>query len=202
MLSPVSPSAGFWKGGEEYEVVKTIGEGAFGKVKLAVHRVIGEKVALKSLSKPTLSTHPGTTERVFREILLTSHLRHPHIVPLLQVIDTPTDIHLVLEYQPGGDLFERVEKSEGGKMVEVEARRVMRQVVEGVQYGHACGVAHRDLKPENLLIDENDNIKINDYGFANVIRDDNMMETFCGSPAYAAPGTVTPPSPIFHSLTA
>ncbi|KAJ3033686.1 Protein kinase [Rhizophlyctis rosea] len=175
--------------GGEYEIIETIGEGSYGKVKLAKHLPTGEKVALKFLNKHLIHTTRGTSERILREILVLAHLRHPNIVALLDVIQSSSNICLVLEHVGGGEMFDRVNKlseANSGKGIgEDEARRVFRQVLSAVEYGHGMGIVHRDLKLENLLVDEANNIKIIDYGFATP--DDSLLDTFCGSIAYASP---------------
>lgn len=139
------------EGLEDYKMLKTIGEGSFGKVKLALHLPTGERVAIKSLSKSALQTNVGTSERVVREILILTHLSHPNIVRLLQVIDTSETIYLVLEYECGGDLFDFTVAQKDGRLEEKKARQFFRGMISAIQYCHACGVAHRDLKPENSM---------------------------------------------------
>ncbi|KAJ3086991.1 hypothetical protein HK102_012030 [Quaeritorhiza haematococci] len=169
----------------DYAFDKTIGEGSYGKVKLATHVLTGEKVAIKCLEKASIHKTVGTAERVLREILVLSHLAHPNICRLLQVIDSPTAIYMVLEYEAGGELFDFILKNK--RLQEPQARKLLRQILSAIQYCHANGVVHRDLKPENLLMDRAGNIKIIDFGFSNLMRDNSLLETFCGSAAYAAP---------------
>ncbi|KAJ3168440.1 hypothetical protein HDU87_000996 [Geranomyces variabilis] len=201
-----------WEGVlEEYTIVKTIGEGSFGKVKLAVHLATGEQVAIKVMPKPAATTPdprskdaagaaddddennptanaPTSTDRILREILVLSHLSHPNISRLLQVVSTPENIFLVLEYESGGELFDHIATHPSGRVPEPQARKMFRELCSAVQYCHASGVVHRDLKPENLLLDADGAIKIIDYGFTNLVKHDGkMLETFCGSAAYAAP---------------
>lgn len=126
---------------------KTLGEGAFGKVKLATHILTNQKVAIKCLEKSSINKSVGTAERVLREIVLLSHLNHPNICKLLQVIDTPLTIYLVMEHQAGGELFEYLVKSK--RLTEDVARFLFRQMLSAIQYCHSHGVVHRDLKPEN-----------------------------------------------------
>ncbi|KAI8809751.1 kinase-like domain-containing protein, partial [Cladochytrium replicatum] len=173
---------------EEYNVGKTIGEGSFGKVKLATHIATGEQVAIKCLSKAQISTQPGQAERLLREILVLATLTHPNICRLYQVIDSAPSqtIYLVLEHASGGELFDFVVKARGG-IGETRARTWMRQMIAAVGHCHERDVVHRDLKPENVLMDTSGNIKIIDFGFSNVMKEGNLLETFCGSAAYAAP---------------
>jgi carbon catabolite-derepressing protein kinase len=104
------------------------------------------------------------------------------------VITTPTDIYMVLEYA-GGELFDYIVQH--GKMSEDKARKFFQQIVCAVEYCHRHKIVHRDLKPENLLLDENLNVKIADFGLSNIMTDGNFLKTSCGSPNYAAPEVIS-----------
>jgi carbon catabolite-derepressing protein kinase len=170
-----------------YDVIKTLGEGSFGKVKLAVHRVSGQKVALKIISRRKLVTR-DMAGRIEREIQYLQLLRHPHIIKLYTVITTPNEIIMVLEYA-GGELFDYIVQN--GKMAEDKARKFFQQIVCAVEYCHRHKIVHRDLKPENLLLDEALNVKIADFGLSNIMTDGNFLKTSCGSPNYAAPEVIS-----------
>ncbi len=105
-----------------------------------------------------------------------------------EVIDTPTDIFVVMEYVAGGELFDYIVSK--GRLTEMEARRIFQQILSGIEYCHYHGVVHRDLKPENLLLDQDHNIKIADFGLSNLIRDGEFLHTSCGSPNYASPEVI------------
>lgn len=102
-----------------------------------------------------------------------------------QVISTPTDIFMIMEYVSGGELFDYIVKR--GKLQEHEARRFFQQIISGVDYCHRHMIVHRDLKPENLLLDHNMHVKIADFGLSNMMMDGEFLRTSCGSPNYAAP---------------
>ncbi|KAL8782178.1 MAG: hypothetical protein Q9213_005614 [Squamulea squamosa] len=182
---PTSGRAGQRLG--HYTVKKTLGEGSFGKVKLAVHRISGQEVALKIISRKKLISR-DMAGRVEREIQYLQLLRHPHIIKLYTVITTPADIIMVLEYA-GGELFDYLVKN--GKMAEAKARRFFQQIVCAVEYCHRHKIVHRDLKPENLLLDAELNVKIADFGLSNIMTDGNFLKTSCGSPNYAAPEVIS-----------
>ncbi|MCJ1322529.1 Protein kinase [Xylographa vitiligo] len=171
----------------QYTVKRTLGEGSFGKVKLAVHRVSGQEVALKIISRKKLISR-DMAGRVEREIQYLQLLRHPHIIKLYTVITTITEIIMVLEYA-GGELFDYIVKH--GKMSEDKARRFFQQIVCAVEYCHRHKIVHRDLKPENLLLDNDLNVKIADFGLSNIMTDGNFLKTSCGSPNYAAPEVIS-----------
>ncbi|GAA6035350.1 hypothetical protein JCM8097_008827 [Rhodosporidiobolus ruineniae] len=171
----------------EYEVIDVLGTGSFGKVKLARHTKTGLKVAMKFISKRKIST-AEMSARVHREIQYLSLLRHPHIIKLYDVISTNTDIIMVIEYL-SGELFDYIVKR--GKMPEAEARRFFQQIISALEYCHSHNIVHRDLKPENLLLDDNMNVKIADFGLSNIMRDGDFLKTSCGSPNYAAPEVIS-----------
>jgi 5'-AMP-activated protein kinase, catalytic alpha subunit len=167
-----------------YMIGKTIGEGTFGKVKLGHHILTGEKVAVKILEKEKIKDS-GDVERVSREIKILKIVRHPNIIQLYEIIETPKQLYLIMEYANGGELFDYIVSK--GKLKETLACRIFQQILTGLDYLHSIGVAHRDLKPENLLIDQGTNIKIVDFGLSNMFKPGETLKTACGSPCYAAP---------------
>uniref|UniRef100_A0A8C3PX10 non-specific serine/threonine protein kinase n=1 Tax=Chrysolophus pictus TaxID=9089 RepID=A0A8C3PX10_CHRPC len=144
-----------------YRLLKTIGKGNFAKVKLARHVLTGREVAVKIIDKTQLN--PTSLQKLFREVRIMKILNHPNI----------------------GEVFDYLVAH--GRMKEKEARAKFRQIVSAVQYCHQKCIVHRDLKAENLLLDSDMNIKIADFGFSNEFTVGNKLDTFCGSPPYAAP---------------
>mmetsp|Transcript_53908 Transcript_53908/g.108175 ORF Transcript_53908/g.108175 Transcript_53908/m.108175 type:complete len:504 (+) Transcript_53908:156-1667(+) len=173
---------------ENYVLGKTLGIGSFGKVKLAVHKETSIKVAIKVLNKKKVQAL-DMNDKVWREINVLKLFSHPHIIRLYEVIDTPTDIYVVMEYVSGGELFDYIVAK--GRLSEDEARRFFQQIIAGVEYCHKFMVVHRDLKPENLLLDASFNVKIADFGLSNMMRDGAFLKTSCGSPNYAAPEVIS-----------
>jgi len=167
-----------------YVLLKTIGEGTFGKVKLGTHILTGERVAVKVLEKERF-VDIADVERVAREIHILKLIRHPHIIQLYEIIETPKQLYLIMEYAPGGELFDYIVNH--GRAEEQEACRFLHQILAGIEKVHAMSVVHRDLKPENLLLDEHKDIKIVDFGLSNTYEDGQLLQTACGSPCYAAP---------------
>jgi carbon catabolite-derepressing protein kinase len=170
----------------QYSFVKNIGEGSFGKVKLAKHKITGQEVAMKTINRRRLISR-DMAGRVEREIQYLQLLRHPHIIKLYTVITTKTDIYMVLEYVPM-ELFDYIVKH--GRLGEAKARKLFQQIICAVEYCHRHKIVHRDLKPENLLLDKNMNVKIADFGLSNIMTDGNFLKTSCGSPNYAAPEVI------------
>uniref|UniRef100_A0AAY4AP70 non-specific serine/threonine protein kinase n=1 Tax=Denticeps clupeoides TaxID=299321 RepID=A0AAY4AP70_9TELE len=160
-----------------YRLLKTIGKGNFAKVKLARHILTGQEVAIKIIDKTQLN--PTSLQKVRVIFFLFP------AVKLFEVIETEKSLFLVMEYASGGEVFDYLVAH--GRMKEKEARAKFRQIVSAVQYCHQKHIVHRDLKAENLLLDADMNIKIADFGFSNEFTDGNKLDTFCGSPPYAAP---------------
>ncbi|KAJ8280712.1 hypothetical protein GJAV_G00058070 [Gymnothorax javanicus] len=166
-----------------YRLLKTIGKGNFAKVKLARHILTGREVAIKIIDKTQLN--PSSLQKLFREVRIMKGLNHPNIVQLFEVIETEKTLYLIMEYASGGEVFDYLVSH--GRMKEKEARAKFRQIVSAVHYCHQKNIVHRDLKAENLLLDADSNIKIADFGFSNEFTLGNKLDTFCGSPPYAAP---------------
>ncbi|GLU13821.1 hypothetical protein SLE2022_304310 [Rubroshorea leprosula] len=169
-----------------YEIGKLLGHGTFAKVYHARNVKTGDSVAIKVLDKEKI-LKGGLVAHIKREVAILRRVRHPNIVQLFEVMATKSKIYFVMEYVRGGELFNKVAK---GRLREDVARKYFQQLISAVAFCHARGVYHRDLKPENLLLDENGNLKVSDFGLSAVsdqIRQDGLFHTFCGTPAYVAP---------------
>ncbi|CAL9228729.1 unnamed protein product [Arabidopsis halleri] len=173
-----------------YEVGKFLGQGTFAKVYHARNLKTGDSVAIKVIDKDRI-LKVGMTEQIKREISVMRLLRHPNIVELHEVMATKSKIYFVMEHVKGGELFNKVST---GKLREDVARKYFQQLVRAVDYCHSRGVCHRDLKPENLLLDEQGNLKVSDFGLsalADSRRQDGLLHTTCGTPAYVAPEVIS-----------
>ncbi|EGG18002.1 mitochondrial processing peptidase alpha subunit [Cavenderia fasciculata] len=167
-----------------YIIVKTIGRGQFGKVKLGYHRKIpNEKVAIKIINKSKLDQ--DTLRMVQREVRIMKLLNHPNIIKLYEVIETNRALYLIMEYAGEGEVMDFMIAH--GVLSENQARTFFIQIVSAMAYCHSKRAVHRDLKPENLLLDTNRQIKIIDFGLSNVFTPGSYLKTFCGSPTYASP---------------
>ena len=172
----------------KYELGKLLGCGAFAKVFHARDRRTNQSVAIKILNKKKLLATPSLANNIKREISIMRRLSHPNIVNLHEVMATKTKIFFAMEFVKGGELFNKISKH--GRLSEDLSRRFFHQLISAVGYCHARGVYHRDIKPENLLIDENGNLKVSDFGLSALtdqIRPDGLLHTLCGTPAYVAP---------------
>eukprot|EP00794_Sanderia_malayensis_P008006 gene8006-8865_t len=171
-----------------YVLGDTLGVGTFGKVKVAKHHITGHKVAVKILNRQKIKSL-DVVGKIKREIQFLKLFRHPHIIKLYQVISSPSDIFMVMEYVSGGELFDYILSH--GKLSERDSRRFFQQIISGVDYCHRHMIVHRDLKPENLLLDSFGNVKIADFGLSNMMHDGEFLKTSCGSPNYAAPEVIS-----------
>jgi 5'-AMP-activated protein kinase, catalytic alpha subunit len=168
-----------------YTRVRTLGKGTYGKVVLAVHHQSGEYVAMKCIKKHRLVSSDDRI-RMEREVALLKHLRHDAIAELYDLVeDDRGTLYLVLEYASRGELFDYIVAK--GRLEESEARDMFEMMARAVEYCHMKNVVHRGLKPENFLLDENHRVKLIDFGFSHYNDSSRMHDTYCGSPAYAAP---------------
>ncbi|KAF3773389.1 CBL-interacting serine/threonine-protein kinase 5 [Nymphaea thermarum] len=170
----------------KYELGRLLGQGTFAKVYFARNVVTNEAVAIKVLHKDQVKKQ-GLMEQIKREISVMHLVKHPNVVELKEVMANKAKIFFVMEYVKGGELFAKIAK---GKLKEDEARRYFQQLIAAVDYCHSRGVSHRDLKPENLLLDENGDLKVSDFGLSALPEQhwhDGLLHTQCGTPAYVAP---------------
>ncbi|RLN28335.1 CBL-interacting protein kinase 10 [Panicum miliaceum] len=169
-----------------YEIGRLLGQGTFAKVYYARNLATGQTVAIKVIDKDKI-VKTGLMDQIKREISIMRLVRHPNILQLFEVMATKNKIYFVLEYAKGGELFNKIAK---GKLTEEAARKYFQQLIGAVDYCHSRGVYHRDLKPENLLLDENETLKVSDFGLSALAeskRQDGLLHTACGTPAYVAP---------------
>ncbi|XP_069383613.1 serine/threonine-protein kinase BRSK2-like isoform X6 [Paralichthys olivaceus] len=169
-----------------YRLEKTLGKGQTGLVKLGVHCVTCQKVAVKIVNREKLSE--SVLMKVEREIAILKLIEHPHVLKLHDVYENKKYLYLVLEHVSGGELFDYLVKK--GRLTPKEARKFFRQIISALDFCHSHSICHRDLKPENLLLDEKNNIRIADFGMASLQVGDSLLETSCGSPHYACPEVI------------
>ncbi|XP_057725303.1 CBL-interacting serine/threonine-protein kinase 10-like [Arachis stenosperma] len=174
---------------QRYELGRLLGQGTFGKVYYARSAITNQSVAIKVIDKDKV-VRTGQCERIKREVTIMRLVRHPYIIQLLEIMATKSKIYFVMEYAKGGELFDLVAK---GKLKEEVAYKYFRQLVNAVDFCHSRGVYHRDIKPENLLLDENENLKVSDFGLSALAeskRKDGLLHTTCGTPSYVAPEVI------------
>ena len=166
-----------------YEFKKDIGEGNFGKVKLAIFKPTGEEFAIKILNKKLIKKKMKNITFKENEIIL--KFNHINIVYVYELIEEKENYYIVMEYCKLGDLFDYIVSKK--RLSENEASIFFYQLINGVDYIHKLGYAHRDLKPENLLLCKNKILKIIDFGLSREYNEEELLITKCGSPSYAPP---------------
>ncbi|XP_014251262.1 serine/threonine-protein kinase grp isoform X2 [Cimex lectularius] len=170
---------------ENWVITQTLGEGAYGEVKLVTNKSTGENVAMKVINS---SLDPEIRRAVLKEIGIHKILKSPHIIRFYGNRSENGIDYIFMEYAPHGELFDRIEPDVG--MSTNDAQKFMMQLLNGVEYLHSRGIAHRDIKPENLLLDEKDNLKISDFGLATLFRShgkERPLDKKCGTLPYVAP---------------
>nr|XP_008120386.1 PREDICTED: hormonally up-regulated neu tumor-associated kinase homolog A-like [Anolis carolinensis] len=172
-----------------YLVGKMINKGSFAKVMEGLHIPTREKVAIKVIDKKKAKQDSYVLKNMKREPRIHQMIKHPNIVQLYETLETDNSYYMVMELCLGGDLMDRI--CEKKKLEEREVKKYMRQIMSAVEHLHRHGIVHRDLKIENFLLDENNSIKIVDFGLSNIMKfeglSQELLNTQCGSPAYAAP---------------
>ncbi|KAI8926901.1 kinase-like domain-containing protein [Entophlyctis helioformis] len=176
---------------ENYIIKDSIGQGAFGVVKLCEHKSTGKVYACKIVKKRIGST--SSYEQLQREVNVMKAVHHPNIVQLKEVFESPKKMSMIMEYCSGGELVQTVKKR--GKCTEEEIRFIVIQLIEAVSYLHRHGIVHRDIKPENILLKSSHpadlyTIKVSDFGLACFADSINRVENVAGTPMYMAPEIV------------
>eukprot|EP00053_Salpingoeca_punica_P015591 m.144000 g.144000 ORF g.144000 m.144000 type:complete len:417 (+) comp16755_c0_seq3:187-1437(+) len=169
---------------ENYESVRGLGSGSFGKVKLVRETATGQYFALKLVSKRDVAS-ARQKEHVLNERNVMTQLEHPFLVKLQAAFQTKLYFCFVMEYVPGGTLFDCLRKVV--RFSEARSRFYAVQVLLGLDYLHQHAVIHRDIKPENILVDERGYIRLADFGFAKPLKMHERAKTVCGTPDYMAP---------------
>uniref|UniRef100_A0A8C0WA13 non-specific serine/threonine protein kinase n=1 Tax=Castor canadensis TaxID=51338 RepID=A0A8C0WA13_CASCN len=169
---------------ERYKVGRTIGDGNFAVVKECVERSTAREYALKIIKK---SKCRGKEHMIQNEVSILRRVKHPNIVLLIEEMDVPTELYLVMELVKGGDLFDAITST--NKYTERDASGMLYNLASAIKYLHSLNIVHRDIKPENLLVyehqDGSKSLKLGDFGLATIV--DGPLYTVCGTPTYVAP---------------
>ncbi|CAI0394796.1 unnamed protein product [Linum tenue] len=166
-----------------------LGHGTFAKVYHARNLQSGKSVAMKVVGKEKV-IRVGMMDQIKREISVMKMVKHPNIVELHEVMASKSKIYIAMELVRGGELFSKIAR---GRLREDAARVYFQQLISAIDFCHSRGVYHRDLKPENLLLDEEGNLKVTDFGlsaFSEHLKQDGLLHTTCGTPAYVAPEVI------------
>ncbi|XP_019508721.1 PREDICTED: serine/threonine-protein kinase DCLK1 isoform X2 [Hipposideros armiger] len=169
---------------ERYKVGRTIGDGNFAVVKECIERSTAREYALKIIKK---SKCRGKEHMIQNEVSILRRVKHPNIVLLIEEMDVPTELYLVMELVKGGDLFDAITST--NKYTERDASGMLYNLASAIKYLHSLNIVHRDIKPENLLVyehqDGSKSLKLGDFGLATIV--DGPLYTVCGTPTYVAP---------------
>ena len=171
---------------KDYIMGKSIGTGAFGTVRLCIHKATRQTRACKILKKATQDI-----KALQEEVEILSKLSHPNIMQLYEVYNDKTNFYIVSEFCQGGELFDAISKK--GNFNENEASKIMKQVLSAITYSYQNNIVHRDLKPENILLEDKGNdsiIKIIDWGCAKNFNKNEKLTNKDGTPYYIAPEVI------------
>lgn len=177
---------------KQFRIVRVLGTGSSSKVVLGINTDNNEKVAIKIVPRRVgeKEHHAGDKSskadiRIFRETIMSALINHPYIVRLKDFLYSELHFFLIFEYVKGKQLYDVIVNE--GELEERVAKRYFRQLVSAIDYIHRNAIVHRDLKIENILIDENGNVKLIDFGLSNFYDNKMLLNTFCGSLYFAAP---------------
>uniref|UniRef100_A0A6P4G3A0 non-specific serine/threonine protein kinase n=1 Tax=Drosophila rhopaloa TaxID=1041015 RepID=A0A6P4G3A0_DRORH len=170
-----------------YRFCGDIGRGNFSKVKLAVHQLTRDKVAIKVVDLDRAGLDAKALRMLSSEIATLECVHHPNILRLFEVVETLGRVYLVTEWIRGGELYNHI--TQGGPLREIHAAPLLKQLLLAVKHMHSLGYVHRDIKAENVLLLSEDRLKLADFGFSTQLINgaNQKLDTFCGSPPYAAP---------------
>ena len=169
----------------KYSLMKVIGTGGFAEVYLAINTKTKEKVAIKII-KRKITEDSFLIQYIENELRMITRFDHPNIVKVQDIIYTPEEILIIMEYLPNGDLQSFVDtKTRTGQTDQI---RIATEILEGINYLHKRGIAHRDIKPANIMFDEKMHPKIIDFGFCR--EKSALLNTCCGTQPLMAPEIV------------
>ncbi|KAI8100028.1 kinase-like domain-containing protein [Halteromyces radiatus] len=169
---------------DDFDIIKLLGRGAYGKVMLCRHIESGQLYAMKVLKKASLMVHTKNAEHTKAERQILEEVRNPFIVQLMYAFQTNDRLYLILEYAPGGELFTHMATEY--MFSEDVARFYLAELVLALEHIHSLGIVYRDLKPENCLLDAEGHVVLTDFGLSKVSLD-GRTSTICGTAEYMAP---------------
>ena len=173
----------------DYILKEDIGQGNFGKVKLAVNKLTNEEYAIKIINKKIMKIKMKNV--IFKENQIITKFNHINVIYVYEIIETTEYYYIVMEYCKRGELFNYIVQHQ--RLSEEEASNFFYQIINGVEHIHSKGIAHRDLKPENILLTEDKIVKIIDFGLSHEFNGEDFLKTKCGSASYASPELISEP---------
>lgn len=173
---------------DDFNLLKVLGRGAFGKVMLVEKKDSKEIYAMKSIRKEEI-IDKEQIEHTKTEKMILEHANHPFLVNLAYAFQTPDKIFFVMQFMRGGELFQHLRVSR--KFDEPRAKYYASEILLALGHLHSKDIVYRDLKPENILMDDSGHVSLTDFGMAKIIRKDEVAQSFCGTPEYLAPEIIT-----------
>lgn len=173
----------------DFDILSVLGRGSYGRVLLVRRIKTGELLAMKVMTKRDI-VERRVLDNIKAERQVLEHINHPYLVSLRYAFQTHEKLYLLMTYQPGGEMFTKLERD--GPFVEYHARFYLAEVLVAINYLHTKGIIYRDLKPENVLFQSDGHIALTDFGFAKKFANeaDEKTQSFCGSLQYLAPEIV------------
>ena len=172
----------------DFNLLKELGAGSFGRVLLVQHKITQAKYAIKAIDKRNQANYEE--RRYFRrEIEIMYRVHHPNVVKLFGHFEDNTYCYFIMEYIPGGNIYSLVPKNNMRQITTQQIASIMKDVISAVYFLHHMHpkIVHRDIKPENVLLDQGMVAKLTDFGWSNYMQGDMKRTTVCGTPVYLAP---------------
>lgn len=176
----------------EYAFIKILGAGAFGEVRLAKHLETGSFRAVKWLPREELESSEKRKNMLLNEYYILKQIDHSHIIKIFELWQDEVYYYIITEYLEGGEIYKTISKRK--KFTEIDWAQITKQILLALNYWHKGNIVHRDLKPENILFetkDYNSNIKLVDFGFAEMFNPSKGMKDVLGTPLFIAPEIIS-----------
>ena len=164
---------------------KIIYKGSYSNVYLYKDIKTEELISVKHIEKQLYIKYFNTTQIIYNEIEIHSRIVHPNIIRLYNIYENKSSIYILMEFAKNGNLYSLIRRRNG--MNEKNAYKYFSQIVNAVYFLHKNNIIHRDIKPENIVLDENENCKLCDFGWSIILNDNSKRNTFCGTLEYMAP---------------
>jgi len=177
----------------DFNMIKELGEGSYGRVLLVQHNKTNATYALKAIEKRLLLINIEEKNQFLREVQIMYKIHHPNVVKLFGHFEDNNYCYLLMEYVEGGELFSYIPQNGKSKISIQQIASIIKDVISAIYYMHHMSppIVHRDIKPENILVTSNMQAKLSDFGMSNYIQPGNKRNSICGSPVYLAPEMIT-----------
>ena len=175
----------------DFQIIKELGSGSYGQVYLVYHKITKIKYALKAIDKNDKS-NKKEKHYFYREIEIMYKIQHPNVVKLYGHFEDNNFCYFILEYIPNGNIYKLIPKHGRKRLDNKNIASIIKDVISAVYYLHNMNppIIHRDIKPENILLDENNQAKLTDFGWSNYLNSNHKRNTLCGTPIYLSPEVI------------